>query len=101
MEISVNAVRLDALFRANRIEAIDLLCIDVEGAEIEALDSFDLATVRPTVVCIENNYLDPRIWRVLKAAGYRPYARIMQDEVWLSRGYSPTPLTGSFEAVPG
>jgi FkbM family methyltransferase len=91
--IDVQAVRLDDLFRSHGIRSIDLLCIDVEGAEIEALASFDLGSVRPSVVCIENNYLDRRIWRILRRAKYRPYARIRQDEIYLSDEFAPTPLT--------
>jgi FkbM family methyltransferase len=88
-EIDVQGIRLDELFRSQGLDSIDLLCIDVEGAEIEALASFDLGSIRPSVVCIENNYLDPRIWRALRRAKYRPYARIRQDEIYLSQGFEP------------
>jgi FkbM family methyltransferase len=87
--IDVQAVRLDALLNSHGIKSIDLLCIDVEGAEIEALASFDLARVRPAVVCVENNYLDPEIWRILRRARYVPYARIRQDEIYLASEFAP------------
>lgn len=85
--IEVEAVRLDELLARHGIESLDLLCVDVEGAEIEVLSSFDLGKVRPSVVCIENNYLDRAIWRLMRRAGYRPYARIRQDEIYLARGF--------------
>lgn len=85
--IEVEAVRLDELLARHGIDSLDLLCIDVEGAEIEVLGSFDLRKMRPGVVCIENNYLDRAIWRLMRRAGYRPYARIRQDEIYLARGF--------------
>ena len=91
--IDVPSVRLDELFRKHGMETIDLLCIDVEGAEIEALASFESDQFRPSVICIENNYLDPRIWRALRRAKYRPYARIRQDEIYLSHEFRLTHST--------
>ena len=82
-EIDVEAVRLDELIDRYGIRFIDLLCIDVEGAELEVLGSFDLRRVRPRVVCIENNYLDRTIWRFMRRAGYRAYTRIRQDEIYV------------------
>lgn len=79
------------------------LCIgslqeSVPEAEILVLDNFssdgsaDLARslgarVRPTVVCLENNYRDPRVWRAMRRARYRAFARIGQDEVYLRSGF--------------
>lgn len=80
--IPVTTIRLDALLADAGIASIDLLCIDVEGAEVNVLNSFDLAGSRPSVVCLENNYLDPRLWKIMKRAGYHPYQRIKQDEIY-------------------
>lgn len=82
-EIDVEAVRLDELIDRHGIKSIDLLCIDVEGAELEVLGSFDLRRARPRVVCIENNYLDRTIWRFMRRAGYRAHTRIRQDEIYV------------------
>ena len=85
--IAVPCVRLDALLREHGIEKVDLLSIDVEGAELEVLSSFDQRRLRPSVVCIENNYRDRAIWKAMKRAGYRPYTRIRQDEMYVARGF--------------
>lgn len=90
--IEVRAIPLHDLLREHSIDAVDLLCIDVEGAELEALSFLEASRVRPAVICIENNYLDPRIWRRLRQEGYRPYARIQQDEIYLFRDFVPAPL---------
>jgi FkbM family methyltransferase len=90
--IDVTCERLDALLREHDIPSVDLLSIDVEGAELEVLESVDLRKVRPSVVCIENNYRDRAIWRFMRRAGYRPYARIRQDEIYLAHGFRPVTL---------
>jgi len=83
----VLAVRLDDLLREKAIDSIDLLCVDVEGAELEVLSSLDFRRIRPRVICIENNYLDRAIWRALRRAGYRAYARVRQDEIYVRRDF--------------
>lgn len=82
--ISVKTLRLDRILEANNTSKIDLLCIDVEGAEKEVLASFDIKDARPAVVCLENNYLDPVLWRLMRRAGYRAYVRIRQDEIYVA-----------------
>ena len=85
--IEVPCERLDTLLGEHGFASVDLLSIDVEGAELEVLDSFDWRRYRPSVVCIENNYRDRAIWLAMKRAGYRPYTRIRQDEIYLARGF--------------
>lgn len=87
--IQVPCERLDVLLEEHGFPSVDLLSIDVEGAELEVLQSFDLRRLRPSVVCIENNYRDLAIWRAMRRAGYRPYTRIRQDEIYLAPGFEP------------
>lgn len=87
--IEVACERLDVLLRDHGFTSVDLLSVDVEGAELEVLDSFNLRRLQPSVVCIENNYRDRAIWRAMTSAGYRPYLRIRQDEIYLARGFRP------------
>jgi len=87
--IDVPCERLDALLREHGFASVDLLSVDVEGAELEVLQSFDLSRLRPSVVCIENNYRDRAIWRAMTRAGYRPYVRVRQDEIYVARGFKP------------
>ena len=74
---TVRCERLDSILAEHALgRVIDFLKIDVEGAEREVLESFDLRVVRPTVLCIEAiepltnvpNFLD---WETnLLEAGY-------------------------------
>lgn len=74
--ITVPAWTLDTLFARYGITAVDVLKIDVEGAEYEVLRGLDLTTVRPRVVVVEG--MAPVVGRaagdravgLLVAAGY-------------------------------
>ena len=87
--IETRTVRLDTLLRKHDITSIDLLCVDVEGAELEVLRSLDLKAFHPKVICVENNFGDPRTWLFLMASGYRPFRRLARDEIYLSRAFDP------------
>ncbi|MEV4716668.1 FkbM family methyltransferase [Micromonospora noduli] len=70
--ITVRCLRLEDLLRDLGIERIDLLSIDVEGAELDVWSSFDPAEHRPGIVIIEYDAKDPdrseeRIVRALGA----------------------------------
>lgn len=52
-EIRVPAITLTKLLRDNHVARVDLLSIDIEGAELLALAGFDIARFRPQLVCIE------------------------------------------------
>lgn len=52
-EIRVPTITLTKLLRDNHVARIDLLSIDIEGAELLALAGLDIARFRPQLVCIE------------------------------------------------
>jgi len=54
------AARLDRLISKHlgHGQAIDLLCVDVEGHEIEVLRSLDLAVISPRVILVEMHNFD-------------------------------------------
>jgi FkbM family methyltransferase len=52
-EIRVPTITLTKLLRDNHVARVDLLSIDIEGAELLALAGFDIARFRPQLVCIE------------------------------------------------
>jgi len=57
-----------------KITFIDILSIDVEGAEIEVLKGFDLEKWLPKVIVVENLSNDKeRFSRILKPLGYNYY----------------------------
>ena len=54
-EQSVKKVRLSTLLDENHIEEIDILSLDIEGYEVEAMKGMDLNRHRPRVMVIESD----------------------------------------------
>jgi FkbM family methyltransferase len=52
-QIDVPSITLDTLLTANGVSRIDLLSMDIEGAEPLALAGFDIDHFKPQLVCIE------------------------------------------------
>nr|WP_202225399.1 FkbM family methyltransferase [Okeania sp. KiyG1] len=55
-------------------ENFDFLSLDVEGAELDVLESFNLSKYRPALACIEHNHVaDKRlaIFQLLSSHGYQ------------------------------
>lgn len=76
-EIEVPVLTLDEIV-GDRTKKIDLLSIDVEGAELQVLESGSLTALSPELIVLENNTrgADRGIEDLLIAAGYR------KDFVW-------------------
>lgn len=68
-EIDVAAVPISALFDRHRIEKIDLLILDVEGAEIDVLEGLDFERHAPDWIVAEDLY-DEKTATHLEAKGY-------------------------------
>jgi FkbM family methyltransferase len=55
-------------------EYFDFLSLDVEGAELEVLESFNLSKWHPALACIEHNFVEDRrfaIFKLLSSHGYK------------------------------
>lgn len=65
----------DILAEAGAPTPIDLVSIDIEGHEIEALEGFDLARWAPRLLLIEDLAMDLRLHRYLTRRGYRWFRR--------------------------
>jgi hypothetical protein len=54
-EVKVPAMTLDEMLTSAKIEKVDFVSIDVEGAELEVLQGFDLNRWAPKLLLIERN----------------------------------------------
>ena len=68
--IRVQAVTLSSICSNHQIENIDLLSIDVEGAELEVLLGADLQKFKPKLILLEDKHLYLVKHRFLMKAGY-------------------------------
>ena len=70
-EIRVPARTLNSILKEVGTNAIDLLSIDVEGAELEVLKGFDLKRYKPSLILLEDKHLYLTKHHYLKRHGYR------------------------------
>lgn len=78
-EIEVDCCTLNELINMHKIDRIDYLCIDVEGAEYSILSTFDFSRCPISVISVENNYGDCRIPRLLKKQGFHFHSIVGDD----------------------
>lgn len=81
-DIEVDCVTLDSLLEDSKIEEVDFMSLDVEGAELKVLQG--MTKVRPRVICVENNYPDKfgPIHDLLVSRGYKRTCSCGGDEVY-------------------
>jgi FkbM family methyltransferase len=82
-EIPMKAVRLETLFDKHGIKKIDLLSIDVEGAESQVLNSINFDKVDIDVFLIENNYGLNKEIEFLSNKGYKLLGNIQWDSIFV------------------
>ena len=78
----VPTMPLAAILDRHGLVDIDLLSVDVEGAEFAILEALDFSRYRIAVLMVENNYGDPAVERMLAASGYRKIARLVIDDIY-------------------
>jgi len=81
-KILINSVVLTEYLLMKGRTHIDLLLIDVEGAEMDILKSIDFLKVCIDVICVENNYHGDEISCYLHNYGYELKMRIACDEIY-------------------
>ncbi len=89
-KVKVKAVTLAQLCNDKAVHQIDLLSIDVEGAELEVLLGADLEKLRPSLILLEDKHLYLFKHRFLVNAGY-VLARRHNRNCWYIRNGEPLP----------
>lgn len=87
-EIKMKAVRLETLFDKYQMKKIDLISIDVEGAEYQVLSSINFDKVDIDVFLIENNYGLQRETEFLESKGYKLLGNIQWDVVFVKNNFN-------------
>jgi FkbM family methyltransferase len=82
MAVTVPAVTLRGLLQARGLTHVDFCSIDVEGSELDVLESIDFSVVTFGVIAVEDNYGNPEIRRALEGHGYRLSATLGQDLIY-------------------
>ena len=80
-EIKVPTTTLTKLLDDNHVSKVDLLSMDIEGAELLALAGFDIDRFRPELVCIEAYHVGrDKALAYFKAHGYEPIERYRERD---------------------
>lgn len=82
VRIQVKSIVLTDYLVSKEIKEVDLLLVDVEGAEMEILKSIDYSRINIKSICVENNYHGDEIVGFLYSKGYNLQLRLGCDEIY-------------------
>jgi FkbM family methyltransferase len=81
--VKIKSKKLSTVFKENNYTHIDLLSVDVEGAEMEVLKSIDFNEVNIDCILLENNYGIESETKFLIDNGYKILTNIQWDVVFV------------------
>jgi len=85
---SVEVKRLDALLHDAGVDHVDVLTVDIEGGELDALRSIDLQSFGVEAVVVENNYGGGAVRKEMRRQGYQLLVSIGWDDVFVPRPWT-------------
>lgn len=89
--VQVEAVPMRELLAQNLRKHVDLLSLDVEGAEYNVLRSVDFAATTFGVLLVEHaDFPDPKILELLEGVGYQLHGMVGFDFVFANKCLFPT-----------
>ncbi len=93
-EIKVKVRRLDTILRqhASDLREIDIVCVDVEGWELEVLSGLSFDVYKPKLLIVENLFLDPAYEDYFAQKGYKLWQRLEPNDVYIRRDLQPAKL---------
>jgi FkbM family methyltransferase len=82
--IKVRLRRLDTILREHgpEVSRVDLVCIDVEGWELEALSGFSFDRYKPQVLIVENLFFEAKYRSFMKVRGFVLWRRFGPNDVY-------------------
>ena len=83
--IKVNCFTLDAVLSKQNIVNIDYLSLDIEGGELEVLESINFEKYNISILTIENNYDCQKIRYLMRRNGYYLLFSYGEDDYYLRR----------------
>lgn len=83
--VKIPALRLQTILDRNNITHVDLLSIDVEGAEIQVLESIDYEKTSIDCILLENNYGIEKESQFLLSKGFTILGSLEWDVVFVKK----------------
>lgn len=86
-QVEMQLIPLKEIIEENSVKKIDFMSVDVEGLEMEVLNSFDWNSLKPDVLLIEihdklENLLDNKIYLFLTKLGYEFLAKTTRTAIF-------------------
>jgi len=81
--VFVNKLTLNDVCSSRNVTEIDLLLIDVEGAEKAIISSIDFKKLHINIICVERNFSSNGVLQVLKDAGFLRLVQIGADDIYV------------------
>ncbi|MGA7852841.1 MAG: FkbM family methyltransferase [Candidatus Acidiferrales bacterium] len=99
-EIKVKVRRLDTILRehASDLREIDILCVDVEGWELEVLCGLSFDVYKPRVLIVENLFLDPTYVDYFAQKNYALWKRLEPNDIYIRSDLRTAELLADFRA---
>lgn len=89
---TVETEQLDKLCIENNIKYVDFLSLDVEGGELDVLQTIDFSNVEYYVICIEldnhNIIKNEKCREILKKNNFTFHKKLFINEFWVNENYS-------------
>jgi len=80
--IEISCKRIDSILKEQNVAVVDYCSIDIEGGEIDALQSVDLKAHEIRILSIENNYFGDKIKKYLAQFNYKLIRTVKCDEIY-------------------
>lgn len=86
-KIKVRLRRLDTILgdHAPEVKEVDIVCVDVEGWELEVLKGLSFDRYKPKVLIIENMFFERGYHRFMTERGYALWKTLEYNEVYVCR----------------
>ncbi len=84
-KIQVESLPLSEILEENNISKIDYCSIDVEGSEIDLLESIDFKAVDIYLMTVEDNYNERKLRKYINKINYKVVQKIGPDLVCMKR----------------
>jgi len=85
--IPVMCYKLNSILDAYDIKHVDILSLDTEGGELDILKSIDNIEQIVDVICVEDNYNDPKLVEILTEKGFVLIASLHQDLIFRNKRF--------------
>lgn len=86
--LHVKSYKLADILAERNIKKVDYCSIDVEGSELEVLNSINFHDVQFSVFSIENNYDDPKFEEFMTSNGFQLIGKLDADDIYVNNNFN-------------